>query len=64
MPVRCFSCGKLIGDLYEPYKEMTSKGISADEAFKKLKVRRWCCKRAIVSHIDLIDDILNFPRLQ
>ncbi|MCK4238763.1 MAG: DNA-directed RNA polymerase subunit N [Candidatus Lokiarchaeota archaeon] len=65
IPIRCFSCGKLIGDLYEPYIEMTvKKGIPSEDAFKKLNISRFCCKRMIVSHINLIDEILKFPRLQ
>ncbi|MFX1316508.1 MAG: DNA-directed RNA polymerase subunit N [Promethearchaeota archaeon] len=62
--MRCFSCGKLIAHIYEPYLEMLEKGENSDEAFKKLGIERWCCKRMIVSHVDLIDDLLKFSRLQ
>ena len=33
-------------------------------AFKDLGIERFCCKRMIVSHVDLIDELLKFPRLQ
>ena len=64
IPIRCFSCGKLIAHIYQPYLELLEKGEKADDAFKNLGIDRFCCKRMIVSHIDLIDELLKFPRLQ
>ena len=64
IPVRCFSCGKLIAHVYEPYKEAMERGEDSEETFEKLGIKRWCCRRMIVSHINLIDDLLKFPRLQ
>ncbi|MFX0028932.1 MAG: DNA-directed RNA polymerase subunit N [Candidatus Hermodarchaeota archaeon] len=64
IPIRCFSCGKLIAHTYEPYLEYIEKGESSEKAFKELGIERWCCKRMIVSHVDLIDELLKFPRLQ
>ncbi len=64
IPIRCFSCGKLIANHYKPYLELIEKGEPAEEAFKKLGLERFCCQRMIVSHVDLIDDLLKFPRLQ
>jgi len=64
IPIRCFSCCKLIAHIYKPYLELLEKGESSEEAFKKLGIERFCCKRMIVSHVDLIDDLLKFPRLQ
>ncbi|MFX1275408.1 MAG: DNA-directed RNA polymerase subunit N [Promethearchaeota archaeon] len=64
IPIRCFSCGKLIAHIYKPYKEKLEKGESAEKAFEDLGIKRFCCKRMIVGHVDLIDDLLKFPRLQ
>lgn len=64
IPVRCFSCGKLIAHIYKPFKEKLEKGELADKAFNDLGIKRFCCKRMIVGHVDLIDDLLKFPRLQ
>ena len=64
IPIRCFSCGKLIAHVYEPYLELLEKGENAEDAFKTLGIERFCCKRMIVSHVNLIDDLLKFPRLQ
>ncbi|MBY9002686.1 MAG: DNA-directed RNA polymerase subunit N [Candidatus Lokiarchaeota archaeon] len=64
IPIRCFSCGKLIAHAYKPYLEALEKGESSTNAFNELGIKRFCCKRMIVSHADLIDDLLKFPRLQ
>ncbi|MHA1804868.1 MAG: DNA-directed RNA polymerase subunit N [Promethearchaeota archaeon] len=64
IPIRCFSCGKLIAHVYEPYKELIEKGEPPEEVFKKLGIKRFCCKRMIIGHVDLIDELLKFPRLQ
>ena len=64
IPIRCFSCGKLIAHIYKPYQELIEKGESPDNAFKKLGIERFCCRRMIVGHVDLIDDLLKFSRLQ
>ena len=64
IPIRCFTCGKAIAGLYEEYARMTAEGIKAKEIFKKLGVTRFCCKRMLVSHVNLIDDLLEYNRLQ
>jgi len=64
IPIRCFSCGKLIAHVYNPYLEQIEKGESPEKTFLDLGIERFCCKRMIVSHVDLIDDLLKFPRLQ
>ena len=64
IPIRCFTCGKLIADKYEEYARMTAEGIKAKEIFKKLGITRFCCKRMLVSHVNLIDDLLEYNRLQ
>ncbi|MBD3350916.1 MAG: DNA-directed RNA polymerase subunit N [Candidatus Lokiarchaeota archaeon] len=64
IPIRCFTCGKLIADKWEDYRRMKIEGKSADEIFKELGITRFCCKRMLVSHVNLIDDLLAFNRLQ
>ena len=64
IPIRCFSCGKLIAHIYEPYLEMIEKGEKTEDAFKQLGIERFCCKRMIVSNVDLLYDLLKFSRLQ
>jgi DNA-directed RNA polymerase subunit N (RpoN/RPB10) len=64
IPIRCFSCGKLIADRYEKYLEMRDEGIPIDKIWKDLGIRKFCCKRMITSQKDSIDNYLRFIRLQ
>ncbi len=41
IPVRCFSCGKVIGGLFETYTHMVEDGKSPREALDELGVDRY-----------------------
>ena len=57
IPVRCFSCNKVIADKWDSYQDMKKKNIDNDIIFKNLKIRRYCCKRMLITHIELIDKL-------
>ncbi len=61
-PVRCFTCGKPIGHLWEKYQEMIKKGSSPKEALDKLGVKRFCCRAIFISHIEAIDKVMKFKK--
>jgi DNA-directed RNA polymerase subunit N len=60
IPVRCFSCGKVIGDLYEQYQEEMKNNKSSDKILDDLGVKKYCCRRMLVSHTDVIDEFLKY----
>jgi DNA-directed RNA polymerase I, II, and III subunit RPABC5 len=60
IPVRCFSCNKIIGNKWETYKEYLDSGTSASDAFVKIGLQRYCCKRMFLSHVELIDKLLLY----
>jgi len=62
IPVRCFSCGKVVGEYYEEFEKRTSKGESAEKVFKDLGIERYCCRRMLLSHVDLIEDIIKYSK--
>lgn len=79
IPVRCITCGKVIGDKYLYYKrevekkrkelklpdempilDVNSKTITKTPeglVLDQLKLERYCCRRMMLSHVDLIDII-------
>jgi DNA-directed RNA polymerase subunit N len=59
-PVRCFTCGKVIGSTYEAFKKMLELGEKPKEVLDSLGVNRYCCRRMIISHADLIDDVMPY----
>lgn len=59
IPVRCFSCGKVIGDKWKPYVERVSKGEKPKDVLDDLGLKRYCCRRMIITHVEIIDEILK-----
>ncbi len=60
IPVRCFTCGKVIGSSYEIYMKRTSMGEVPKDVLDSLGITRYCCRRMIISHADLIEEVLPF----
>lgn len=60
IPVRCFTCGKVIGSSYEIYLKRTKMGETPKEVLDSMGINRYCCRRMIISHADLIDEVLPF----
>ncbi len=59
IPVRCFSCGAVIGNKYEEFTEKLRQGKDAKEAFEEIGVTRYCCRRMMLSHRDFIDEVIK-----
>ena len=78
IPIRCMTCGKIIGDKWFKYLELVEKN-KADEpnnddnfldinidnvkktaegkALDELNLKRYCCRRHMLTHVDLVDII-------
>jgi len=58
IPVRCFTCGTVIGEHYEEFVERAAshEGDEDPEAvLDDLGLDRHCCRRMFVAHTDLVD---------
>ncbi len=62
IPVRCFTCGKLLGDKYEVYKERVDLGEKPEDVLHELGIDRYCCRRMIISHVDLMDEVIKYKK--
>ena len=62
VPIRCFSCGKPIAGLYGEFKERVEKGEDAGKVLDDLGVKRYCCRKTLLSHADIIDDIMQYEK--
>jgi len=60
IPVRCFSCGKVIGHLWEEYKKRVEAGEDAGKVMNDLGLKRYCCRAIFLGNVDLIKKISQF----
>ena len=62
IPVRCFSCGKPIGHLWDEYKKLIEEGENPKKALDDLDLERMCCRSAFLGQADTIEMISNFKK--
>lgn len=62
IPVRCFTCGSLIADKWEEFSRRVAEGEDPKEVLDSLGVKRYCCRRMLISHVDLIKEVIHFTR--
>jgi DNA-directed RNA polymerase subunit N len=60
IPVRCFSCGKVVGHLWEEYKRRVNNGEEPKKVLDSLGLERYCCRTLFLTHVDLIKEIAKF----
>jgi DNA-directed RNA polymerase subunit N len=60
IPVRCWSCGKVVAHLYDQFKNAVDTGEDASKVLDDLGLERYCCRRMYVGHIELIDEVSPF----
>ncbi len=73
IPVRCFTCGKVLADKWNYYCKEVEKKQDQDSVLNvnsktmqkttegkvldNLGLKRYCCRRMMISHVDLINII-------
>ena len=73
IPIRCFTCSKVIADKYDYYHQEKNKlkanddkkdndlkffnDIHTKEILDNLGLIRYCCRRSLMSSVDLMDVI-------
>ena len=61
IPVRCFSCGKPIGHLWDEFNDKIKKE-DPKKVLDNLGVERYCCRSQFLGHVDLIDIAAQFKK--
>ena len=60
IPIRCFTCGKLIGDKFTDFEMRIKGGEDPGKALDELQITRYCCRRMMITSVDLIDQVLPY----
>lgn len=61
LPVRCFTCGYIIGRHEEEYENRLEKGETKENILNSLNLSRYCCRRMFLGHAGTVDQLLRFP---
>ena len=61
-PIRCFSCGKPIGHLWEEYEKRVKNGENPGKVLDDLGVTRYCCRQVFLGHVQLIEKVAKFKK--
>ena len=60
LEVRCFTCNNKVGHLWHVYMQDRLKK-SGKRALDDLGLTRMCCRRMLLSHVPVVDDLIAFP---
>ncbi|MCD6145676.1 MAG: DNA-directed RNA polymerase subunit N [Methanosarcinales archaeon] len=55
IPVRCFTCGKVISSVWMEYKKRIELE-DPEKVMDDLGVERYCCRRMLLTHVELVDE--------
>ena len=63
IPVRCFTCNKVIGHYEIEFRKCIEKDENVTDFFVKKGINRYCCKRMFnTSPLDIFDDMIECNR--
>ncbi len=62
IPIRCFSCGKPIGQSWEEYNKLVSAGEDAGKVMDNLGLERYCCRATMLGHAEMLPEISKFKK--
>ena len=62
IPIRCMTCGKPVGHLWEKYRKQVEKGKDPKKVLDSLGVEKYCCRSLFLTHVDMIDKVGQFKK--
>jgi len=62
IPIRCFGCGRPIGQTWEEYKKRTTSGEDAGKVLTDLGLDRYCCRAALLGHAEVLEEVSKFKK--
>jgi DNA-directed RNA polymerase subunit N len=62
IPVRCFSCNKPLGHLWEEYKRRVEEGETPGSVLDDLGLERFCCRSVFLGQADNLELVSKFKK--
>ena len=62
IPVRCMTCGKPLGHLWERYKKQVEKGANPKKVLDSLGIERYCCRSLFLTHVEMTEKVGKFKK--
>lgn len=63
IPIRCFTCGKLIADRWEEFAHRVKAGERPKKILDDIGMTRYCCRRMFITQVDVVDDLLRYAQV-
>jgi DNA-directed RNA polymerase I, II, and III subunit RPABC5 len=51
-----------VGRYEQKYQTMLASGSTSKDALDALNMTRYCCRRIFLTHIDVVDKLILFPK--
>ncbi|MBU2616679.1 MAG: DNA-directed RNA polymerase subunit N [Nanoarchaeota archaeon] len=62
IPLRCFSCGKPIAQLWEEFKKRVAEGEKSGKILDEIGLERYCCRSMFLGQEDYLELISHFKK--
>lgn len=64
IPVRCFTCGKLVADKYNEFVSRVKSGEEPKTVLDSMGFKRYCCRRMLIAAMDVVDQLMPYNEAQ
>ena len=62
VPIRCFSCGKPIGDKWDEFQKDAKAGRNLKNTLDRLGLERFCCRSVFLTTVDMMEKVGVFHK--
>jgi DNA-directed RNA polymerase subunit N len=62
IPVRCISCGRVVGHLWEDFSKRVQAGEDPKKVLDDLGLKKYCCRALFLTHVDTYKQIAKYKR--